>query len=373
LVNNSLTPFFPDTVLEGISLLSYDALTINGSIIYMMTGDQQTIAFDPSVGVSNIGFPIAAPPSGYYQGELPTLKDFSPELSYLSWHVRGENQALYVANGSDGWFRCNTSQVPEGAFIWSVKRTIANQGINAIADVETSIGVHQLLIGPDSSGGFVMALNEDQGAAITSTSLTSNIATYTARNEFVVGMRVNIYGCSNDVYNQKDAQILSVTPTSFTISIVNDDIASATETGAAAVVSCSDNGVNYDASAKIGAIVLAQPGTVAKVAFFTADFTRVGTSPILSALMEELKGDFENISTYVHPDPPVLYGDTTSPTSTYSNRYELVQTVPDNPNGIPQPAYCRYLLVGVDFGSDDTDTNEMLSFTVFGSLFAENL
>lgn len=369
----NVTVFNPSSFVKGVGLLSYTALDINGTTIYIMANDNQVLALDPSSGISEIGFPIGAPPSGYNVGEVPTLADYDSAQAYLAWHVRGSaNKAIYLADGSTGWFRCNTSQAPDGGFVWSPKRNVTG-GCKAVQSIETSPGIHQLLIGPDSGGGNILARNEAQEATITATSLTSNVATFTAKNSFVLGQRVNVAGiASNLTYLVTNAIITSVTSTSFTIVITHADISAHSEAGLYASLAYTDNGVTYPSNFKMGGLVLAKPGQLAQVVFLTADFIRTGTSPILSILLNEIKGDFENLSQYVHGDPPALYGATGNATSLFSNRYEALQTVEDNENETPNAAYCRHMQVQVDFGADDVVGNEILTLTVFGALFGES-
>jgi len=68
-------------------------------------------------------------------------------------------------------------------------------------------------------------------------------------------------------------------------------------------------------------------------------------------------------------DPPLRYGSTSQPTSTYSNRYYFAQSV----NGQPPPlgTYCRHMQMRIDFGSTDTTQNEILTATIYGSHWNE--
>ena len=70
-------------------------------------------------------------------------------------HISGQDKAVYLSNGSTGWFRCNPRQAPEGAPAWSPFATITG-GISAIASIETAPGTHKLLYG---QGGAILARN----------------------------------------------------------------------------------------------------------------------------------------------------------------------------------------------------------------------
>lgn len=130
----------------------------------------------------------------------------------------------------------------------------------------------------------------------------------------------------------------------------------------------SDNGTPYEAGFIIGSIVLASPGELAELAFITSDFTKVGSSPSLGVLCNEIHGNFSDISGYVVQDPTQLYGAVGAPVSLYSNRYYLRQTVG---GAAPGPAWMRHLQIIVDFGNTDTVQNEILTMTLFGSILME--
>lgn len=151
----ALTPFWSGPFLQKIGLLSYDGVAVNGSVIYQGTADGQLLSIDPSSGVSEIGFPIAAPSAGAPPTQQ-TLANFPPQTIRLAWHVSGSSdKALYVADGSTGWFRCNTSQAPDGGFVWSPKAAITG-GCQAVQSVEVSPGVFKLLVGPTAAGPILM-------------------------------------------------------------------------------------------------------------------------------------------------------------------------------------------------------------------------
>lgn len=74
---------------------------------------------------------------------------------------------------------------------------------------------------------------------ITNTSLTTNVATYTAVNDLVAHARVTITGTnghngSGTTFNVSQASVVSATGTTFTISITHADIPSGADTGTAA-------------------------------------------------------------------------------------------------------------------------------------------
>ena len=295
LSGTGITPYFAAPLLANVGLADYNALDVRGGIIYMLTSDgraikfnpsAQTIYLDPEKAIDEIGFPIgAAPPGITLTGG--TLASFTPSASYVTWHGAGSaDQALYVADGSTGWFRCNTNTMPDGGAVWSCKRNILG-GCSAVQSIETSPGVHQLLIGPPSSGGEVLFRD-----------LTQN----------------------------------------------------------------SDNGGAYEAFARIGAIVLAQPGQTAELDFFTFDFYATGSEPGISVLYDNLDTAFTTLPNYV-PDPAQLV----AASDVYNNRYYARQAT----GGTQGSAACRWLQLKVDFGNGDTVQNELLSFSIYGQVEGE--
>lgn len=142
-ISNPITPAVP--IIPGLGLPSYNALAMNGSIIGMFTTDSQFVTIDPSDAVSYVGFPIG--------DQLATNNGLPgtvwvPSLVYVTWHVEGEDQAWYVSDGQFGWYRLMTTPAPEVGLTWSPYARINNGGIRAVQSIETSPGVHQLLIAP---------------------------------------------------------------------------------------------------------------------------------------------------------------------------------------------------------------------------------
>lgn len=138
----STSPYNPVPFLEGFGLQNYDALTVNGTTLYMHTTDNQVISFDPGAGTVEVGFPIGD------QFE----DNYSPASSYVTWHNKGSrDKALYVADGTTGWFRMMNAPAPETGIVWSPKATIA-AGCGCVQSVEVSPGVKQLLVSNTVAG-----------------------------------------------------------------------------------------------------------------------------------------------------------------------------------------------------------------------------
>lgn len=264
------SPLFPMPYLAGTGLLSYNALTVNGTIIYLFSTDNQLLALDPSAGQSQVGFPIG-----------DKLEAWDPAQVYVTWHVSGtRDQAVYISDGSTGWYRLITAPSPETGLVWAPFAAISG-GCKAVQSVEVSPGLNRLLVGPTVSGPI----------------LRRDTTTW------------------------------------------------------------SDNGTNYTAFVTIGSIVLAQPGQIAELDFITTDSLAIGSTPLISVLIDEIAGTFEAMPAYV-ADPPQLLPST----SLYAQRFYFSQT--------QDPAVCRHLQIKVSWPAENFQ-NEMLSLTIYGGFLAE--
>lgn len=150
-----LTTFAPTRIFKGIGLRSFNALDSDGASLFMFTSDRQFISITPSSGVVELGFPIGD------QLEL----NFDPTKVYVARHVSGSrDNAIYISDGATGWYRINPNQVGaslsgEPAPVISPFATIL-QGVFSLASVETSFGVHQLLMSAFNGIGQVILFRD---------------------------------------------------------------------------------------------------------------------------------------------------------------------------------------------------------------------
>jgi hypothetical protein len=136
--------FNPQRILIGHGLRSYNAVSYDGSNLYIFTSDKQQLCLNPNSGSYENGFPIG--------DLLETTVD--PTKVYLARHVSGsQDNALFLAVPT-GWYRNNPNQAGasmsgEATSVWSpfANFTATIGGIGAIASIETSAGVTQLLVG----------------------------------------------------------------------------------------------------------------------------------------------------------------------------------------------------------------------------------
>lgn len=139
--------------LKGVGLSNYNALDINGALIGFFTTDKQFLILDPSAGLSYVGNPI---------GDQFRLNNGIPGQSWdiskvvVTWYTNGEDQGWFVGDGQFGWYKLISTPSPEVGQSWSPFATVASGGISAMRSIETSPGVHTLLIGP-SGTGYILA------------------------------------------------------------------------------------------------------------------------------------------------------------------------------------------------------------------------
>jgi hypothetical protein len=141
--------FFPSPMVPGVGLLHYNALAVEGAMIYMFTADGQFLSLDPNSGVQRMGGPI--------QDKLAL---FNPSTTYVTVHESGNDNCIIVADGQTGWYRLNPSQFPNGTQVWSPFATITG-GCQAVLSIEVSPGQHRLLAG--GSGPSQVVLQRDFG------------------------------------------------------------------------------------------------------------------------------------------------------------------------------------------------------------------
>lgn len=148
--NSPILPAIP--YLTGVGLPSYNALDINGGLIGFFTTDRQFVLFDPSAGLNYVGFNIG---DQFRLNNGVPGTSWNPSKVYVTWYINGEDQAWYVADGTNGWFRLIATPAPEtGSVAWSPFATIAG-GAGAIKSIETSPGVHNLLVGQGASSNIL--------------------------------------------------------------------------------------------------------------------------------------------------------------------------------------------------------------------------
>jgi hypothetical protein len=165
----SNSPLFPMPYAQGVGLLSYNALSVNGVIIYFFTSDAQVLSLDPNAGFSEIGANIGD------QFELP---NWSASNAYVTYHSSGsQDKATYVADGATGWFRLLATPAPESGLTWSTFATIVG-GVKAVQSIEVAPGTHRLLLGPAGTGQILnrtLTTWQDNGQSYTANAVIGSM------------------------------------------------------------------------------------------------------------------------------------------------------------------------------------------------------
>lgn len=128
-----------------------------------------------------------------------------------------------------------------------------------------------------------------------------------------------------------------------------------------------DTTVNTDAGTLfpwfpiIGSVVLAQPGQIAELAYFTLESARVGTRATMGIKLGEIQAPktpgFDTLY-MTRQDPPLLPASETL----YNDRYAVMQN--------QQTALCRHLQIRFDYPAEDA-YNEIFTYTIFGAIHNE--
>jgi hypothetical protein len=125
----------------------------------MYTADNQFISLDPSGGAQRMGGGIA-----------DKLELFDATKVYVTVHESGNVNAIFVSDGSTGWYRLNPAQFPNGNAVWSPFATITG-GAGAVQSIEVTQGVHRLLVGGVGSSKFILQRDfntyQDDGVSYT--------------------------------------------------------------------------------------------------------------------------------------------------------------------------------------------------------------
>jgi hypothetical protein len=153
---NPILPAIP--YLTGVGIGSYNAIDINGGLLGFFTTDKQFVLFDPSAGLHYVGFNIG---DQFRKNNGQPGTSWNPSNVYVAWHINGEDQAWYVADGTNGWFKLIATPAPEqGSVSWSPFASIQG-GAGAIKSVETEPGVHNLLVGQTGATSVILSRNLD--------------------------------------------------------------------------------------------------------------------------------------------------------------------------------------------------------------------
>ena len=145
---------------DDVGVLTPNCFTVVGSTPIYLTTDLQCLQDTPGVGTSRIAFQIE-----------DKLQSLSASSACLAWHTNGPDQALYVCDGSTGWYRGILTPAPESSgTTWAPFSVIAG-GVECIKSIETQPGLKHLLLGAGEAGGPILyrdtTTNSDNGTLYT--------------------------------------------------------------------------------------------------------------------------------------------------------------------------------------------------------------
>ena len=149
--------FYTVTLAPGIGLGNFNGADIYAGEIFFVSADSQFKSINPSLQLSNLGFPIG-----------DQIADLDSSKVYVAVNQVGVDNAIYIADGSTGWWRCNPHQVPQNEPIWSPFASITN-GCKMVQSVEISPGQKRLLVGGTGCNQQILERNlntfSDNGVA----------------------------------------------------------------------------------------------------------------------------------------------------------------------------------------------------------------
>jgi len=307
-----ITTYFSSLLIPNFGILSWNAVTQVGSQVVAFTSDNQLVSVDPQNGFSRIGHPIGNLLAGGNQTTGGLTINFNPANVYLAYHSSGDSEhALFIGDGATGFFRCDLALAPDNAItgnpVFSSFAQVNGGNCKAITSVETSSGVHQLLIGDSRAGKKVLTRD-------------STFSIFSDGGAVGTGVSGNAY---------ESYAIVGVL------------------TLCAAGQMANANFIEGD-YVKVGT----QPN-------ISVLFNEIVTAETMSEF-ELLVGGVQ--------DPPKFFGPSGEAESLYMPRYYFGTTTPGNPNQDPSPAWAKFASLKIDFGTD-TVKNECLALTFVGSLW----
>lgn len=106
ILGTSSSTFYPKLQQAGMGITSYYCVDTNGTEIYVYTYKGQFLLISPSAGIIDCGFAIGDKLGNNFG-------------AFVSYYANGEDDAVYISNGTNSIYRLNPHQYPEGNFCWS--------------------------------------------------------------------------------------------------------------------------------------------------------------------------------------------------------------------------------------------------------------
>ena len=360
-LNTAASPLYAAPFLQYIGLVSYDAFTVNGGIVFLYTSDNQIITLDPSSGVSEVGFPIGDQfGPGYGTGT------FNPTSAHVTWHIaQSQDKGLYVSDFSQYWWRMCPTPSPESGTTWSPIAQIIG-GFSAVQSVETAPGTHNLLLGPQSLGPILLRnyqVYSDNGSAYPAYAVLGSLVlaqpgqlaeveSFTT-DSIAIGSPISLAVQLDEIssYTGLSSAVVNAGGGGYAVGDLQG-ISGGTG-GIYKVTSISGGG----STGPVNGLKVVAPGELYPASQTGAATTAITGSGVGLTVNTLNGGLFETLTNYVQ-DPTQVEPSITL----YAQRFYLSQT--------QDPAVCRHLQILINWGTDSVK-NELLSLSLFGSFSQE--
>jgi hypothetical protein len=366
IAGSTLASMYPMPMLTGLGLSSYNALAADGVNTWLYSADRQFIRFS-AAGINEDGFAIG--------NRLEIDPAYNPSTVYVASLISGSSdKAVFLADGSSTWYRCNWNQPPEGGPAWSPKaKFFAGPIINTITTVSgsgsswtytyTSLTGNAIVVGDNIT--VIGMANAGNNGTFPVTAIGSSTFTVTNANGVAATGNTGT-GYDNSQWSYTSIGSVETAPgvhqllvgvwNSYTNQAM---VAYRTPPGPNGIF--TDLGNTYTGSIILGSLVLAQPGQIAEIESITVELPNKGSIPTVSVILDEVydylnptRISFEALPNSVS-DPPIL----TPSTSIMSKRFYLLQGA--------VPIIGRHIQMQIAFPAEAV-RNELYTLSVWGSL-----
>lgn len=127
--------FYTVTIAPGIGMNNFNAADLYAGEIFFISADSQMKSINPSLQLANLGFAIG--------DKIAAMNSSKVQMAVQQ---AGVDNAVYLGDGSTGWWRLNPHQIPQNEPIWSPFAAITN-GAGMVQSVEVTPGAKRLLVG----------------------------------------------------------------------------------------------------------------------------------------------------------------------------------------------------------------------------------
>lgn len=139
ILGSDLASFYPKKFQANLGVLNQNCVAQDGDLVFIFTSRGQLFELS---GENEIGFPI--------RGKLAAI---NPANAYLALHRSGDDEGLFISDGSANIYRYSLAMQ-----CWSTKAQPVG-GIRSIASIETSTAVWSLVAGRTAGSGYILSRN----------------------------------------------------------------------------------------------------------------------------------------------------------------------------------------------------------------------